>query len=211
MKIGIIGATGKAGSKILKEAISRNHEVTAIVRNAAKLQNQSVAVLEKDVFDLTTADIKNFDVVVNAFGAPLGKEDLHVKVGRHLIEIFQDAKGTKLFVVGGAGSLFVNPEKTVRVIETPDFPDIFKATASNQAQNLSDLQASSITWTFLSPSAFFDPEGPRTRNYITGQDHLLVNEQGESYVSYADFAIAVLDEIENPKHINKRFTVASNK
>ncbi|WP_146547853.1 NAD(P)-dependent oxidoreductase [Rummeliibacillus suwonensis] len=211
MKIGIIGATGKAGHKILTEAVSRGHEVTAIVRNAAKLTDKSVTVLEKDVFDLTTADIKGFDVIVNAFGAPIGKETLHVEVGRHLIEIFKDAKETKLFVVGGAGSLFVNPEKTVRVIETPDFPEIFKATASNQAQNLLDLQASSITWTFLSPSAFFDPEGPRTGKYIAGQDHLLVNEQGESYVSYADFAIAVLDEIENPKHINERFTVASNK
>ncbi|WP_312754860.1 NAD(P)-dependent oxidoreductase [Rummeliibacillus suwonensis] len=211
MKIGIIGATGKAGHKILTEAVSRGHEVTAIVRNAAKLTDKSVTVLEKDVFDLTTADIKGFDVVVNAFGAPIGKETLHVEVGRHLIEIFKDAKETKLFVVGGAGSLFVNPEKTVRVIETPDFPELFKATASNQAQNLLDLQASSITWTFLSPSAFFDPEGPRTGKYIAGQDHLLVNKQGESYVSYADFAIAVLDEIENPKHINERFTVASNK
>lgn len=211
MKIGIIGATGKAGNKILAEAVSRGHEVIAIVRNAAKLQNQTVAVLEKDVFDLTSADINGFDVVVNAFGAPMGQETLHVEAGRHLIEIFKEAKDTKLFVVGGAGSLFVDPEKTVRVIETPDFPDMFKATASNQGQNLADLQGSTITWTFLSPSAFFDPEGPRTGKYIEGKDHLLVNEQGESYVSYADFAIAVLDEIENPKHINERFTVTSNK
>ncbi|WP_102693687.1 NAD(P)-dependent oxidoreductase [Rummeliibacillus pycnus] len=211
MKIGIIGASGKAGNKILGEAIARGHEVTAIVRNATKLQGQSVTVFEKDVFDLTTADINGFDVVVNAFGAPIGQETLHVEVGHHLIAIFKDAKETKLFVVGGAGSLFVDPEKTVRVIETPDFPDMFKATASNQAQNLADLQAASITWTFLSPSAFFDPEGPRTGKYIEGKDHLLVNEQGESYVSYADFAIAVLDEIENPKHVNERFTVASNK
>ncbi|MFJ8263662.1 NAD(P)-dependent oxidoreductase [Rummeliibacillus sp. NPDC094406] len=211
MKIGIIGATGKAGNKILEEAVTRGLEVTAIVRNAAKLQNQSVAIIEKDVFDLTTADINAFDVVVNAFGAPIGQETLHVEAGRHLIDIFKDAKDTKLFVVGGAGSLFVDPEKTVRVVETPDFPDMFKATASNQAQNLADIQASSITWTFLSPSAFFDPEGPRTGKYIEGQDHLLVNEQGESYVSYADFAIAALDEIENPKHVNERFTVASNK
>jgi len=211
MKIGIIGATGKAGSKILTEAVARGHEVTAIVRNAAKIQSQSVAVIEKDVFDLTTSDIAVFDVVINAFGAPIGQETLHVEAGRHLIDIFKDAKDTKLFVVGGAGSLFVDPEKTVRVIETPDFPDMFKATASNQAQNLEDLLASSITWTFLSPSAFFDPEGPRTGTYIKGKDHLLVNEQGESYVSYADFAIAVLDEIENSKHVNERFTVASTK
>lgn len=211
MKIGIIGATGKAGSKILAEAVSRDHEVTAIVRNASKLQEQSVAVLEKDVFDLTTTDINGFDVVINAFGAPMGQETLHVKAGRHLIDIFKDEINTKLFVVGGAGSLFIDPEKTTLVIDTPDFPDFVKPTASNQAKNLEDLKDSTITWTFLSPSAIFDPEGPRTGKYIEGKDNLLVNEQGESYVSYADFAIAVLDEIENPKHINERFTVASNK
>ncbi|MGG0665177.1 NAD(P)-dependent oxidoreductase [Viridibacillus arvi] len=209
MKIGIIGATGKAGNFILKEAVSRGHEVTAIIRSASKLEAENVAVIEKDIFSLTTEDVQEFDVIVNAFGAPAGEEHLHVEAGRNLINILQDARDTKLFVIGGAGSLFVDSEKTVTVMSTPDFPAIYLPTAENQGKNLEDLKASSITWTFLSPSAFFDPEGPRTGQYIAGIDHLLVNTKGESYVSYADYAIAVLDELENPKHLNERFTVAS--
>jgi len=209
MKIGVIGATGKAGQKIVEEALQRGHEVTAIVRSASKVK-EDIKVIEKDVLNLTQQDVQDFDVVVNAFGAPFGQEALHVKVGRHLINIFNGIT-TKLFVVGGAGSLFVDPEKTIRVMDTPDFPEMFFATAKNQGENLTDLQASSITWTFLSPSAMFDPEGPRTGSYTTGNDHLLVNASGESYVSYSDFAIAVVDEIENPQNINKRFTVSSTK
>ncbi|KMY51671.1 NAD(P)-dependent oxidoreductase [Peribacillus loiseleuriae] len=209
MKIGIIGATGKAGSRIAKEALERNHEVTAIVRDAAKLQVEGVAILEKNVFDLTTDDVKGFDVVVNAFGAPFGEEHLHVDAGNVLIEVLKGAPNTKLFVVGGAGSLFVDPDKKVRVIDTPDFPDMFKPTASNQGKNLEILQGTdSITWTFLSPSALF-AVGKRTGTYQAGKDHLLVNSKGNSYVSYEDYAVAVLDELENPKHVNERFTVVS--
>lgn len=209
MKLGIIGATGKAGSRIVKEALDRNHEVTAIVRDAAKLQVEGVAILEKDIFDVTTEDVKGFDVVVNAFGAPFGEEHLHVDAGNVLIEALKGAPNTKLFVVGGAGSLFVDPDKKVRVIDTPDFPDMFKPTASNQGKNLEILQGTdSITWTFLSPSALF-AVGERTGSYQAGKDHLLINSKGNSYVSYEDYAIAVLDELENPKHVNERFTVVS--
>ena len=210
MKIGIIGASGKAGSLIYKEAIARGHEVTAIVRDAAKVQNQGAAVLEKDVFALKADDVKEFDVVVNAFGAAPGHEHLHVEAGKVLIEAMKDAPNTKLLVVGGAGSLFVDEAKTIRVLDTPDFPKEYFATASNQSKNLEDLQnTSGIQWTFISPSAFFDPQGKRTGGYKLGKDNILVNSKGESYISYADFAIAVLDEIESPQHINERFTVVS--
>ncbi|USG63752.1 NAD(P)-dependent oxidoreductase [Brevibacillus ruminantium] len=210
MKIGVIGATGKAGSLIAKEAIERGHEVTAIVRNASKLTESRVAVLEKDVFQLTSDDLKAFDVVVNAFGAAPGSEQLHVEAGRVLIEALKGAPSTRLVVVGGAGSLFVDEAKTIRVMETPDFPKEYLATAQNQGKNLEDLQQSTgIHWTFVSPSAFFDPQGKRTGSYQKGKDHLLVNTKGQSYVSYADFAIAVLDEIEKPQHKNERFTVSS--
>ncbi|MFJ7367188.1 NAD(P)-dependent oxidoreductase [Peribacillus frigoritolerans] len=210
MKIGIIGASGKAGSLILKEALTRGHEVTAIVRDEAKVQIQGASVLEKDVFDLKAEDIKEFDVVVNAFGAAPGKEHLHVEAGKILIEAMKGAPQTKLIVVGGAGSLFVDEAKTIRVLDTPEFPKEYFATAYNQSKNLGDLQnATGIQWTFVSPSAFFDPQGNRTGGYKLGKDNLLVNSKGESYVSYADFALAVLDEIENPQHINQRFTVVA--
>ncbi|QRG67756.1 NAD(P)-dependent oxidoreductase [Brevibacillus choshinensis] len=210
MKIAIVGASGKAGKWIAKEALDRGHEVTAIVRDASKIAEANVAVVEKDVFALKADDLKGYDVVVNAFGAPLGQEHLHVEAGNVLIEAMKGAPDTRMIVVGGAGSLFVDEAKTTRVWETPDFPEMFLATAQNQGENLRILQGTdSIQWTFLSPSAFFDAEGARTGTYVAGKDHLLVNASGQSYISYADYAIAVLDEIENPKHRNERFTVGS--
>jgi uncharacterized protein len=207
MNIAIVGASGKAGNLILKEAVTRGHQVTAIVRDASKLQDKNVAVIEKNVFDLTTSDLKTFDVVINAFGAPLGEEQAHVDAGHALIEALKGTT-TKLIVVGGAGSLFVDENKTIKLIDTPEFPDFVKPTALGQGRNLQELQESTdLTWTFISPSAVFDAEGKHTGSYQSGKDHLLMNSKGESYISYADFALAVVDEIENPKHVNERFTV----
>ncbi|MED4015586.1 NAD(P)-dependent oxidoreductase [Sutcliffiella cohnii] len=207
MKIGIIGASGKVGSLVLKEAVSRGHQVTAIVRDKSKLKDTNVEVMEKNIFDLTQEDVKQFEVVVNAFGAPLGEEQAHVDAGHALIEALKGTN-TRGIIVGGAGSLYVDENKTVQLIDTPEFPDSVKPTAKGQGRNLQELQATTdITWTFISPSAVFDAEGKRTGSYQSGKDHLLVNSKGESYISYADYAIAVLDEIENTQHINERFTV----
>ncbi|AIQ52263.1 NAD(P)-dependent oxidoreductase [Paenibacillus sp. FSL R7-0331] len=209
MKIAVIGAGGKAGSEIVKEALDRGHEVTAIVRSAAKVTDSRAAVLEKDVFELSAADLQIFDAVVNAFGAPFGQEHLHVDAGNVLINALKDAKGTRLIVVGGAGSLFVDEAKTTRVVETPGFPDFVKPTALNQGKNLEILQGTEgLKWTFVSPSANF-AVGARTGSYTKGKDHLLANSKGESYVSYADYAIAIVDELEQPQHIGERFTVVS--
>ncbi|SER63146.1 hypothetical protein SAMN04487944_10774 [Gracilibacillus ureilyticus] len=207
MKVGIIGASGKAGSLILKEAVNRGHEVTAIVRDASKLGEKNISVVEKNILDLTSNDVKEFDVVVNAFGAPLGEEQPHVDAGHALIEALKGTD-TRAIIVGGAGSLYVDEDKTIPLIDTPEFPDVFIPTAKGQGRNLQELQeTSNITWTFISPSAVFDADGKRTGSYQSGKDNLLVNSKGESYISYADYAIAVLDEIENPQHINERFTV----
>lgn len=211
MKIGVVGATGKAGSFIVKEALNRGHDVTAIVRDAGKVEEKDVRTLEKDIFDITANDIEGFDAVVNAFGAPEGKEHLHVEAGQSLIHVFKQAPDVRLLVVGGAGSLFVDEEKTTRLADTPDFPKEYKAIADNQAQNLKDLESTSdINWTFISPAAFFNPSGKRTDAYKTGKDHVILNSEGNSHVSYADYAIAVIDEIERGEHVNERFTVVSD-
>lgn len=210
MKIGVIGATGKAGSLITKEAVNRDHEVTAIVRNASKVDNKDVKVLEKDVFDLVSSDLEGFDVIVNAFNSAPGEETLHVEAGDKLIGLLKNASNTRLIVVGGAGSLFVDENKTVRLVDTPDFPEAYLPTASNMLKNLLELEKTEgLNWTYISPSAFFDPQGERTGNYVAGKDHLLVNAKGDSYISFADYAIAVIDEIEQPEHIKERFTVGS--
>jgi putative NADH-flavin reductase len=210
MKIGIIGATGKAGNFIMKEALLRGHDVTAIVRDASKLSEKRASVMEKDIFDLTTEDVRGFDVIVNAFGVPPEKAALHAEAGRVLIEAFKGAPGTRLIVVGGAGSLFVDEAKTTRLIETPEFPDAFKAIAAGQSQNLADLEAADgVKWTFISPAAFFDAKGMRTGRYQIGEDSILFNSKNKSYVSYPDYAVALLDEVEQPRHLNKRFTIVS--
>ncbi|GIO37359.1 hypothetical protein J41TS12_22200 [Paenibacillus antibioticophila] len=208
-KIAVIGANGKAGSRILGEAKQRGHQVTAIVRDASKLAEKDTAYIEKDIFQLTTADLEGFDVVVNAFAAPIGQEEQYVEAGNVLIEALRSKPETRLFVVGGAGSLFVDEDQSLRLMDTPEFPDFVYPTASNAGKNLEALQAAEgLNWTYLSPSATF-ALGRRTGSYISGKDHVLVNSSGDSYVSYEDYAVAVVDEIEQPKHIRERFTVAS--
>ncbi|AIQ29268.1 MULTISPECIES: NAD(P)-dependent oxidoreductase [Paenibacillus] len=209
MKIAVIGAGGKAGSEIVKEALDRGHEVTAIVRNPAKVTDSRASVLEKDILSLTAEDLRIYDAVINAFGAPFGQEHLHVEAGNVLIEALKNVPDTRLIVVGGAGSLYVDEARTVKVVDTPGFPDFVKPTALNQGKNLEILQTTEgLRWTFVSPSANF-AVGERTGAYVKGKDHLLVNSKGESYVSYADYAIAIVDELEQPQHIGERFTVVS--
>ena len=206
MKLAIIAASGKQGLALLNEAISRGLDVTAIVRDASKI-SQNVPVLAKDVLALSRDDLAAFDVVINAFGAPSELSHLHVTVGQHLMALLQGT-ATRLLVVGGAGSLFVNAEHSLRLIDTPEFPDVYKPIASNQGQNLQDLQAASdLNWAFLSPAAFFDPAGKHTGRYTLGGDELLLNNEGNSYVSYADYATAMIDEATAPKHLNQRFSI----
>jgi len=208
MKIGVIGASGKVGSLIMKEAKERGHEVTAIVRDASKIADTKVSFLEKDIFNLTATDLIVFDIVVNTFKAPDGEENQYIESGKVLIHALKDAPDTKLIIVGGAGSLFVDDEKTTKLMDTPDFPDFVYPTASNAAKQLEELQnTDSITWTYISPAGFFDPEGKRTGSYQVGKDHVILNSKGQSYISYADYAVAVLDEIEKPQHVNERFTL----
>jgi len=208
MKIAIIGATGKVGRLIMKEAVDRGFDVTAIVRNASKITETNIKVLEKDIFNLTALELTAFDVVISTYRAPDGEEHLYVEAGRVLVEALKDTLNTKLIVVGGTGSLFVDEEKTTRLMDTPDFPDFVLPTAVNAGKQLEELQKTdSITWAYISPAGFFDPEGKRTGSYKVGKDHVILNSKGESYISYADYAIAVVDEIEKPQHVNERFTV----
>ena len=212
VKVAVIAASGRAGSLIAKEAKDRGHQVTAIVRNAEKVKDKDLRVVEKDLFTLTATDIKNYDVVINAFGTGMEQEQAvkHVQFGKILIEALKEVPDTRLIVVGGAGSLFVNEDRTIRVMDTPDLPTFFQPTAINQAKNLEDLEETDeITWTFVSPALDFDATGKRTGSYQIGTDQVIVNSKNQSYISYADFAIAIVDEIEQAAHKNERFTVIS--
>ncbi|WP_101698485.1 NAD(P)-dependent oxidoreductase [Clostridium minihomine] len=209
MKIAVIGATGKQGGLLVQEALKRGHEVTAIVRNRSKVMFSVVAVLEKDIFRLSAEDLKGFDAVICAFRAAEGQEEEYVTATQHLISILKELLQVRLLIVGGAGSLYVDPEQKTQLYQTKDFPKEYLPTASNMAKSLQLLKQSDINWTYLSPSAEFDFEGLRTGRYTLGEEQLLVNSAGNSYITYADYAIAMMDEVEKPAHIRKRFTVVA--
>lgn len=206
MKIAVICANGKAGKLIVKEAVDRGMDVTAVVRSDNTTAAQKV--LKKDLFALTAADLAGFDVVVDAFGA--WTEDTlpqHSTSLKHLCNILSGTN-TRLLVVGGAGSLYVNPEHTACVADGPDFPDIFKPLAAAMAKALVELRGrKDVRWTYVSPAGDFQAEGERTGKYILGGEELTLNSKGESIISYADYAIAMVDEIVNAANIQKRISV----
>ena len=206
MKIAVICANGKAGKLIVKEALDRKLDVTAVVRGENK--TEASQVITKDLFDLTAADLKGFDVVIDAFGA--WTEDtlpLHSTSLKHLCDILSGTD-TRLLVVGGAGSLYVNAEHTAQVMDGPDFPDVFKPLASNMGKALSELrQRKDVRWTYISPAGDFQAEGERTGSYLLGGEELTLNSRGESIISYADYAIAMVDEAVKGHHDQQRISV----
>ena len=206
MKIAVICANGKAGKLIVKEAVSRGLDVTAVVRG--ENATEAKEVLKKDLFDLTADDLKEFDVVIDAFGAWTEETlPLHSTSLKHLCDILSGTE-TRLLIVGGAGSLYVNPEHTVCVADGPDFPDAFKPLASAMAKALSELrERKDVKWTYISPAGDFQAEGERTGKYILGGEELTLNSKGESIISYADYAIAMVDEAVNGNNIQKHISV----
>lgn len=208
MKIAVVGANGKAGTLIVKEALARGHEVTSVIRNGNALP--STKEVRKDLFDLTYDDIKDNDAIIDAFGAWTPETiPLHITATEHLCDILSGNQN-RLLVVGGAGSLYVNPEHTVMLVDTPEFPDMFKPLANAQGEALQNLRArNDVRWTFLSPAADFRADGERTGKYKLGGEELTVSGKGESQISYADYAIAMVDEAEKGNHINARFSVVA--
>jgi putative NADH-flavin reductase len=208
MRIAVIGGNGRAGSLIVKEALSRGHEVTAIVRKASDLGNAKVII--KDLFDLNYEDLKGYDVIVDAFGAWTPETiPQHITATKHLCDILS-GKENRLLIIGGAGSLYVDPEHTTLLMDTPDFPDTFKPLARAQGEALADIrQRDDVRWTVLSPAADFRADGERTGRYKLGGEELTLSGKGESQISYADYAIALVDEAENAKHIKARFSVVA--
>lgn len=206
MKIAVVCANGKAGRLIVQEAVTRGFDVTAIVRGENKTAAKQV--IQKDLFDLTAADLTCFDVVVDAFGT-WAPETLpqHSTSLKHLCDILSQSN-TRLLVVGGAGSLYVDQEHHLQVADGPAFPDAFKPLAAAMAQALSELRKrQDVKWTYISPAADFQSTGARSGKYLLGGEELLLNERGESIISYADYAIALVDEAEKGCHICQRISV----
>lgn len=207
-KVAVICAAGKQGTLLVDEAVSRGYDVTGFVREGKKVANPKAKTVEKDLFFLTYEDLKDFDVVIDAFGAWTEETlPLHRTSLKHLCDILSGSN-IRLLVVGGAGSLYVNKEHTMQVKDTPGFPDIYKPLANMQGAALDDLRKrSDVKWTFLSPAGDFVADGERTGEYLLGGEEYFVNSKGESRISYADYAIAMIDEIENCNNVQKRFSV----
>ncbi|MES2173230.1 MAG: NAD(P)-dependent oxidoreductase [Pseudomonadota bacterium] len=201
MKVAIIGGTGRAGTEISAELARRGHQVTAIARHPEKgIDADGVTAVAGDVNDpaALVEAIRGHDVVVSA--VMFADTDPAALVG-----VVRDAGVPRYLVVGGAGSLEVAPG--VAFITTPDFPEVAKVEAGKGAVFLDHLRGvDDIDWTFLSPSAYFFV-GDRKGSFRLGKDQLLVDGEGNSSISYADYAIALVDEIETPQHSRARFTV----
>ena len=206
MKIAVLAANGKVGSLIVKEAVDRGNDVTAIARE----ENKTVAkkFLKKDILDLTENDLKDFDVVITAFGA--WTEDtlpLHKTTLEHLSDILAN-KNTRLLVVGGAGSLYTDESLKTQLFTTPNFPTDYYPIASNQAKGLDVLRnRKDVKWTYISPAAEFEFDWERKGEYQLAGEVFTVNAEGKSEISYADYAIAMVDEAEKGNHINQRISV----
>lgn len=211
MKIALIGATGFVGSAILKEALQRGHDVTAIVRHPEKVKphpklRPHKADIQKG--DEVTLSVAGHDAVISAFNpgwSNLNIYDLQVRGTRAIIDGVKNAGVKRLLFVGGAGSLEVKPG--VQSVDVPEFPAEYKqgALATREALNLLRKEPS-LDWSFLSPSADLFP-GQRTGKFRLGTDQLLADAKGESRISVEDYATAMIDEVEKPKHIRRRFTV----
>lgn len=206
MKIAVVAANGRVAKKVITEAVNRGHEVTGFGRKANDTDAQNW--VQKDLFDITADDLQGFDAVVDAFGA--WTEDtlpLHSTSLKHLCDVLSGTD-TRLYIVGGAGSLYVNKEHTATVSDGPDFPDSFKPLASAMAKALGELrERKDVNWTYISPAGDFQADGERTGKYILGGEELVLNKAGESVISYADYAIAMVDAIEDGGHNQERISV----
>ncbi len=207
MKVVLYGATGKAGSVILKELVDRGHVVTAAARTPEKVRKiENVTAVQDDLSDpaKTASIVRAADAVVSAYGPPPDDTSQIIGVMDRLVKGIEETDGPRLIVVGGAGSLFVAPGVTLR--ESGHLPKEWIPIVDAHIEVLRNLKQSGIDWTYFSPAGFFEP-GERTGKFRLGKDDLITDAQGNSRISFEDYAIALVDELENPQHHRERFTI----
>ena len=210
MKIAVFGASGRIGSRIVNEALNRGHDVTAVVRHPEDYTviHDHLKVAKGDLFNSQDVETGAFnqDAVVSAYNYTKGAPPSTItEVAVPLINGLKQAHVKRLIVVGGAGSLEVAPG--VQLVDTPDFPEAYKPAALAQREALKIYQkADELDWTYISPAAEIAP-GERTGKFRTGKNQLIKDAEGRSFISMEDFAVAIIDEIENPMHIKGQMTV----
>jgi putative NADH-flavin reductase len=207
LKVVLYGATGKAGSVILKELIDRGHVVIAAARTPEKVPKvKNVTVVQDDLSNpsKTASVVKTGDAVISAYGPPPDDTSQIIGVMDRLVKAIEEAGGPRLIVVGGAGSLFVAPGVTLRA--SGHVPKEWIPIVDAHIEVFGNLKKSGIDWTYFSPAGFFEP-GERTGKFRLGKDDLITDAQGNSRISFEDYAIALVDELENPQHHRERFTI----
>lgn len=208
LKIAVVAANGRVGQLVVGEAADRGLDVTAIARS----ENRTVAKksLTRDALELTAADLAGFDVVVDAAGGWTPETIPAItEVAVHLADVLSGTP-TRLIVVGGAGSLFVNPEHTATVDQGPDFPEDWKPLSAAHGAALANLRGrTDLRWTYVSPAADFQADGARTGGYTLAGEELALSSAGTSEVSYADYAIAIVDLAESGEHVCERVSVVA--
>lgn len=208
MKIAVVRSNGRVGSLVIKEALKRGYDVTGFARGENK--NEGISFVKKDATSLTKKDLAGFEVVVDSVGGWTAETIPNITNAMiHLADTLTGTK-TRLIVVGGAGSLFVNKEHTITVDMDTKFPEDWKPLSSAHGKGLEHLRKSTgLNWLYISPACNFVADGERTGEYILGGDELALNSKNESTISYADFALALVDEIENKKFNKQRISLVS--
>jgi uncharacterized protein len=211
MKIAIIGANGKIGSRITEEALNRGHSVTGIARHPEMgVQNDRVKWVKANALDskLLAATISGQDAIISAFGIDWSRPEtypLFTDMSHSLLGAAKEAGVKRLLVVGGAGSLEIAPG--VQLVDTAGFPETWRLGADEQRKSLNIFYGETVLeWTFFSPAIMIEP-GPRTGKFRLGKDNPVFDEKGNSDISYDDYAMAMIDELENPRFIRQRFTI----
>jgi uncharacterized protein len=208
MKVALYGATGNSGSRILKELVSRGHRVTALVRDPGRVQQLGSGVLirQDDLSDpkKIAAAVDGAEAVISAYAPPQNDVDALVGVTERQIEALGRGSKARLIVVGGAGGLNVAPNVTL--VDSGYLPEAYLPIAKAHIKALNVLRASDIDWTYLAPAAYFIP-GERTGKFRLGKDELIADARQESRISMEDYAVALVDELENPAHRRQRFSV----
>jgi putative NADH-flavin reductase len=213
MKIALLAATGRAGKTALVELINRGHEVIAVARDLGKFPKDLPATVTTVQDDLSDVDrlaeiIKGADAVISAVGAPRNDPnadtDVLLWMQERVLAAVRKAGVPRMIVVGGCGSLWFSPG--LLVVDSEYWPKNLVPIARSHMKVLETLKASDISWTYVSPPMLIDL-GERTGTYRTGGDDLIKDENGKSWISFEDYAIALVDELENPKHERARFSV----
>lgn len=210
MRLVIFGGGGRIGRRVVQEALRRGHEVTAVLRELSRLEMEHPGLrsIVADVasVEAVTRAATGHDAAVNAIGPGRGGDPgVIVTAARALVAGLIVSGPRRLIVVGGAGTLEIRPG--VQRLDTPEFPEAYRPSGYAQREALDLYRASGLDWSYLSPPIIIEP-GARTGRYRIGGDQVLFDNQGRSRISMEDYAVALLDELEHPRHVGARFTVA---